>query len=159
MSTHQQLFVSEVLAVIFHRTPEQFLALLARDGNKFLTFYWDEVAKKLPDAEKTSSFGINYDIRKPSKRVWVVLIRLPVPRLAGEAYVVALVFRPDRITPFLMIKDITGMAALEKSDQGNEPQGTLMVEWTRHLLREVIGPGLEPKMEPFYQSVLSFFGI
>ena len=151
--TQQMVFVSEVLPSLFHDTPEQFIRLLARDGTKLLRFYWDEAGKRLEESKRISSFSLNYDLRKPGKNIGVVLITLPKPQGESEAYFIALIYRPNRVTPILRISDITKVVALEYVfDKKDEPD-TLLVEWTRKLMREEIRKGPEPVLNEFYRTI------
>ena len=159
MSTTIQLsqqaeFVSKALPDLFHNSPQQFMQLLGRDGTKFLRFYWDEAGKKIDGAEKVNPFGLNFDIRRPRRSVTIAMITLPKPSKEGEAYYVALIFRPYRITNFFGISDTTKMLVLESASdsQGNErPQ---FVEWTRKLKREALGVMSVIDREEFYAKVL-----
>ena len=152
--TQQLDFVSQALPDLFHHSPEQFLYLLERDGNKFLRFYWDETGKKLDADHQENSFGLNHAIRQPAATVKVALISLPAPRFPGEAYFAALVSRPTRRTLLGFVSDTTKVVTLERCpEDGCQPQ-TLLVEWTRRLEREEIGPGPAPALEEFYQAVL-----
>ncbi len=151
--TQQLDFVSQALPDLFHHSPEEFLYLLGRDGNKFLRFYWDETGKKLDADHQENSFGLNHSIRQPWSSAKVALISLPAPRFPGEAFFAALAYRPNRRGFF--VSDTTKMVTLERClEDGCQPQ-TLLVEWTRHLVREEIGPGPAPLLEDFYQAVLS----
>jgi hypothetical protein len=153
--TQQLDFVSLALPDLFHHSPEQFLYLLERDGNKFLRFYWDETGKKLDKDHLENSFGLNHAFRQPAPRVKIALISLPAPRFWGEAFFAALVYRPNRRTPFGFVSDTTKLITLERClEDGCQPQ-TLLVEWTRRLEREEIGPGPAPVLKDFYQAVLT----
>jgi len=151
--TQQMVFVSEVLPSLFHDTPEQFIRLLARDGTKFLRFYWDEAGKRLEESKRISSFGLNYDLRKPGKNIGVVLVTLPKPQAESEAYFVALIYRPYRVTPILRISDITKVVALEYVLNPEGETDRLLVEWTRKLTREEISKGPEPVLNEFYTTI------
>jgi hypothetical protein len=151
--TQQMVFGSEVLPSLFHDTPEQFIRLLARDGNKFLRFYWDEAGKRLKESKRISSFGLNYDLRKPGKNIGVILVTLPKPQVESEAYFIALIYRPDRVTPILRISDITNVVALEYVLDPKGETNTLLVEWTRKLTREKISEGPPPLLKEFYQAI------
>ena len=151
--TQQMVFVSEVLPSLFHDTPEQFIRLLARDGTKLLRFYWDEAGKRLEESKRISSFGLNYDLRKPGKNIGVVLVTLPKPQVESEAYFIALIYRPNRVTPILRIADITKVVALEHVPNPEGEPGTLLVEWTRKLTREEISKGPAPLLKEFYKAI------
>jgi hypothetical protein len=151
----QQLeFVRRVLPELFHATPEQFLRYLERDGTKFLRFYWEQAGKKLSAGQLSPVFGLNYEIRRPAQREGVALIRLPEPRVSGEAYFAALVYRPARVTPFLRISDTTLVITLEQVLDEQGLVGTLLVETTRRLERLELDPGPEPRLEEFFQVIL-----
>jgi len=151
--TQQMVFVSEVLPSLFHDTPEQFIRLLARDGAKLLRFYWDEAGKRLEESKRISSFGLNYDLRKPGKNIGVVLVTLPKPQVESEAYFIALIYRPDRVTPILRISDVTKVVALEHVPNPEGGTNTLLVEWTRKLTREEISKGPPPLLKEFYKAI------
>ena len=150
--TQQMVFVSEALPSLFHDTPEQFIRLLARDGTKLLSFYWEEAGKRLEESKRISSFGLNYDLRKPGKNIGVVLVTLPKPQVESEAYFIALISRPDRVTPILRIADITKVVALEYVFDKKGEADTLLVEWTRKLIREEISKGPAPLLKEFYKA-------
>jgi hypothetical protein len=147
-------FVAKVLPELFHNSPDQFMILLARDGTKFLRFYWDLVGKKLAAAPQISPFGLNYDIRQPRPHEQVALITLPKPQREGEAYYTALIYRPNRVTPILRISDTTKVIALEYALDVNGNERPLLVEWTRKLQRELLNARCEAKLDDFYAAVL-----
>ena len=152
--TQQIEFVSQVLPSLFHATPAQVIGFLERDGTKFLRFYWDQAGKKMSAEQLSPVFGLNFQIRQPRKQEAVALIHLPAPRVLGEAYYAALVYRPNRVTPFLSISDTTLVMALEhRLDESQQPV-TLLVEYTRRQERLELGAGPVPGLEEFYQSVL-----
>ncbi len=147
-------FVSQALTDLFHTSPEQFLFLLNRDGTKFLRFYWDQVGKRLPSSQLVTAFGLNYDIRKPQNNTSVALITLPKPKREPEAYYVALVYRPNRVTPIFRISDTTMVIALEYRTGAMDEDSTLLVEWTRRLEREPLNVSPEPTLDAFYEAIL-----
>ncbi len=153
--SQQTDFVQQALTDLFHTSPDQFLFLLARDGTKFLRFYWDQVGKKLPNSQLVPPFGMNYDIRNPWRNTAIALITLPKPQRVPEAYFIALIHRPNRVTPIFRISDTTKVIALEYAinEMGND--STLMVEWTRRLEREPYHASPEPALEAFYDAVLN----
>ncbi len=152
--SQQFLFVSQALPDLFHSTPQQFLQLLARDGTKFLRFYWDEVGKKISEAERLNPFGLNFDIRRPRRSVTIALITLPRPRQEGEAYYAALIHRPYRVTNFFGVSDTTKVLTLESAYDSAGNERPEMVEWTRKLQRETLGRLREADRENFYAAAL-----
>jgi hypothetical protein len=154
--THQMIFESEVLPSLFHATPDQFIQLLQRDGNKFLQFYWKEAGKNFSQPERASFLGLNHEIRRPARHKTVILVTLPQPQVEGEAYFVGLAYRPQRVTSFLFISDKTKVFALKRSLTGQDEPGTRLVEWDRKLQQEILGQGTEARLDDFYIAVLAF---
>jgi hypothetical protein len=152
--TQQLEFVSQVLPALFHNTPVQFIGFLARDGNKFLKFYWDQAGKHLGDGLPEGSFGLNYDIRKPNPQTTVVLVILPAPQVPGESYFAGLIFRPLRMPSLFRPAEPTQVITLDAPDLGDPACRPVLAEWTRRLGRHEIGPGPQPHLEEFYQAVL-----
>ncbi len=147
-------FVSQALTDLFHTSPEEFLFLLNRDGTKFLRFYWDQVGKRLPSSQLVTPFGLNYDIRHPKQNSSVGLITLPKPKREPEAYFVALVYRPYRVTPIFRISDTTMVIALEYRTDAMGNDSTLLVEWTRRFERESLSLSPQPTLDAFYEAIL-----
>ena len=154
--TQQMIYESEVLPSLFHDSPDQFIQILKRDGNKFLQFYWAEAGKNIPKPEHTTSFGLNHETREPSRYKTVILVSLPQPKVDGEAYFVALTYRPLRVTPLLYVSDKTKVIALKKVTPEQDGPGTILVEWDRKLHQELLGPGPEARLNDFYNAVLPF---
>jgi len=148
-------FVSRALPELFHVSPDQFMALLARDGTKFLRFYWSEVGKKMGEGLQVSPFGLNFDLRLPRPHEKVALVTLPKPQREGEAYFTALIFRPYRVTSFFMVSDTTKVLSLEYAVDANGSERPLLVEWTRKLQRLPLSIRCEPNLENFYAAVLA----
>lgn len=147
-------YATQALPDLFHTSPEEFLYLLARDGTKFLRFYWNEVGKKLKLQQLIPPFGLNFDIRKPHSGLSVALITLPKPRIEGEAYYVALTYRPSRRSFWFGLSDMTRVMGLEYWLDEAGRERPVMVQYNRQLQRETIKNGLEPTLDGFYQSVL-----
>jgi len=151
--TQTVIFETEVLPSLFHDSPEQFLYYLSRDGNKFLHFYWNIAAKDIDEKQRVPFLGLNYEIHQPGKSVTVILITLPEPRLAPEAYFIALIYRPLRRTPFLNISDTTLVITLERASGENGQPATQLVEWDRKLRYGLLGAGPGPSLKDFYRAV------
>lgn len=151
--TQQLEFVSQVLPSLFHDTPTQFIQFLARDGTKFLKFFWDEAGKHLGNGLAEASFGLNYDLRRPNGGTTLALVTLPPPQVPGEAFFSALVFRPYRVSLFRP-SDPTQVFSLDAPDLGDPDCSPVLAEWTRREGRREIGPGPQPFLEEFYQAVL-----
>ena len=153
--TQRQEFACQVLPDLFHAAPDQFLFYLERDGIKVINFYWNESAKNLPRSAAQPAFGLSYEVRKPNPRATVALVSLPQPQNPGEAHYIALCYRPYRVMPFGWLNDTTKVLALEQPQVEHEEGTPLLVEISRRHGREVLGPGPQPDLENFYQSVLA----
>jgi hypothetical protein len=152
--SHAVVFCEDALPSVFHNTPDQFLHYLERDGNKFLKFYWDQVAKTYSGSEQADSYGINYVIRQPQKDVTIAMVILPAPQKIGEAYLEAFVYRPRRVTPILLISDMTAVFELVKAmDESGNPK-TLIIERTRKGESIEHGDGPAQTIEAFYRNVI-----
>jgi hypothetical protein len=152
--SHQRVFFESALPSIFHKSPGDFLFYLDRDGNKFLTFYWEQVGKSINPSDRVEAIGINFIFRKPDKNVTIAIVFLPKPQVAGEAYYTAFVYRPRRVTPILRISDITAVYALTLVSKGGEKAGTSIIELTRKQQTIEHGDGPDPIAEDFYLAVL-----
>ncbi len=108
------VFTHQVLPELFHKTPDMFLRLLEKDGNKFLHFYWDEAAKN-NKLHSTSIAGMNYELRKPNDITYISLITLPPPDNSGESHFAACIYRPYRVMPFGFISDVSKVLLLDKA--------------------------------------------
>jgi hypothetical protein len=150
--THSQTFTNKVLPQLFHGAPAQFWQYLDRDGTKFLVFYWDTAREKLPVDLRASHFGLNYTVSEPAPRTRVALILLPEPKVPGEAYYSALIYRPDR--RILLVTDMTRIFNLEYIlDEAGQP-ATRLVQWDTHLQRIEYPDFVAPSPEPFLAAVM-----
>lgn len=154
VNTQQYIYVTKALASLFHATPDQFMKLLSQDGNIFLRFYWNRVGRDLKLTHQTPPHGLNYEIRHPARNTYIALITLPEPKVEYEAYFVALIYRPDRVTPFRLVTDTTKMLVLEfRLDRDGNPM-TVLSEWSKRLKYQALRKGPDPDLEKFYKTVL-----
>jgi hypothetical protein len=152
--THSQIFADQVLPQLFHGAPAQLWKYLNRDGTQFLNFYWNAAGEKLHRGARASSFGLNYTAEESAPRMYTAVITLPAPKIAGEAYYAALVYRPDR--RILLVSDMTRVFTLELTDpavEGGQP-GTRLVQWTMHLQRIEYPDVLDGRAASFLKAVL-----
>ncbi|MHB0988799.1 MAG: hypothetical protein ACYC3P_09075 [Bellilinea sp.] len=153
--THSQIFANQVLPQLFHGAPAQLWQYLNRDGTQFLNFYWDAAGEKLHRGARASSFGLNFTVEEPAPRMYAAVITLPEPKIAGEAYYAALIYRPDR--RILLVSDMTRVFTLERTDpaaEGGQP-GTRLVQWTTHLVRVDYSVVVERRQSAFLAAVLA----
>ncbi|MEJ5314719.1 MULTISPECIES: hypothetical protein [Anaerolinea] len=154
--TQSQAFVNEALPELFHRNPDTFVRLLERDGTRLLRFYWDEAGKRVGSTGLRDSFGLNYLTYQPNRRTTIYLITLPEPKSFGEAYFVALVYRPYRV--LILSSDVSGVYSLERIPSEKGGEDTLLVEWTKRLHRIEIRKGVLPEKGAFLQAVWNELG-
>jgi hypothetical protein len=152
--SHQCVFYETALPAVFHETPEDFLYYLERDGNKFLLFYWEQVAKSITPSDRGDSYGINFIIHRLQSNVTIAMVLLPAPQRPDEAYYEAFVYRPRRVTPILRISDMTTVYALVLVSPPGELPRTSILEYTKKVQSLNHGDGPEPVVEDFYRSVL-----
>jgi hypothetical protein len=154
-TTHQIEYATRVLPSLFHTTPKDFLYYLSRDGNQFLRFYWDQAGATQTESDRYSPFGLNYDIRKPDPNTTIVLVSLPKPKMASEAYYAALIYRPLRTALFWGVSDATMVVTLELAEALPWKQTTILREWSSNLEGKFLADGPEPSFDNFYQAILA----
>lgn len=154
--TQSQAFVNEALPELFHRNPDTFVRLLERDGTRLLRFYWEEAGKRVKPENLRDAFGLNYLTYHPNQRTTIYLIILPEPKSCGEAYFVALVYRPYRV--LILSSDVSGVYSLERISTGEGGEDTLLVEWTKRLHRVEIRRSVPPEENAFLQAVWNELG-
>lgn len=150
--THSQVYSNQVLPELFHGAPAMFWKYLNQDGTKFLDFYWEKARETLPVDLRASSFGLNFTVSEPAMRTMVALIRLPEPKIAGESYFSALVYRPDR--RILLVSDMTRVFNLEMTEGIDGNPGTLLVQWDTHLNRIEYPDDVRAHPDTFLETVL-----
>lgn len=152
--TQPIVFSEDALPSIFHQTPGQFIYFLERDGNKFLHFYWEQVGKKFAKTDRVDPYGLNHMIRRPQKDVVVAMVIMPLPRIIGEAYHEAFIFRPRRITTIIHITDITTVFILLRDSMDLDSPRTRIIERTKKGLSIDRGSGPSPSIEEFYRGAI-----
>ncbi len=151
--SQQDEFVYKALPGVFHSDPQGFINYLTRDGKKFLQFWWDYVAKTLKEEDLVSSQGINYHLRELDKNTTLVLITLPRHPEVSDAYYMALYQPRTRLGVFLK-RALTRVVILEyKATLESADFRTILAEITPGGRRVVIGPGPEPRIENFFETV------
>ncbi len=147
-------FTFESIPIIFHSQTDHFFKYLDRDGIKFLEFWWDHMGVRLDD-EHTSKFeGMEFEIRPvDEKKSRVVLIVLPAPKNAEEAYFIALVETPKKRFPVHLSN--TRAFVLQSVSSTVSPTGTVYGEITPRGRYLPMGNGPQPDLNQFYEHVLA----
>lgn len=153
VKSQQDAFAYQAIPGVFHSDSQSFLNYLAKDGNKFLKFWWDYVAKDLSKDSMVSSEGISYFVRDLDKNTTLVLISLPRHPEVSEVYFLAL-YQPRSRWGFFIRRALSRVVILEyQVGKEGAASRTNLVEVTPGGRRVVIGPGPEPRLEKFFEAV------
>jgi hypothetical protein len=153
-ANQHQNFSYEVLPLLFHNETVKFFSHLRRDGKAFLKFWWDRAGVNLDESMRGSSDGMDFEIRTCQDGRDVVLVKLPTPKKAPEAYYLALVNRPKKRS-LLPWRNLARVFALSRSKEegGSGAQNTTLAELTRTAQYVSIGKGPRPTLNAFYKVV------
>jgi hypothetical protein len=153
-ANQHQNFAFEVLPLLFHSQTRQFLDLLKRDGVKFLNFWWDRAGVNLDESMRVSSEGMDFEIKKINDGREIVLVKLPHPKEAPEAYYMALVEKPKKRSLLPWRNNCKVFALSRAADlDSTGAQNTTLVELTRTARYVTVGKGPKPTLKDFYKTV------
>lgn len=139
---HHYEFAHVALPAFAFEGPADMLEVLGGpDAAEFLALLWKRVGEELPGRERLPVDGLGHRVWRGDDQVYVV-VTLPKPLVAGEAWCVALFFETDREPPRLRY------FALEFGT--GEPPGTTVAEWNDEPERQELGAGPVPDAEAFY---------
>lgn len=153
-ANQHQNFSYEVLPILFHGETAKVISLLKRDGVPFLKFWWDRAGVNLDESMRSSSDGMDFEIKKCKDGREVVLVKLPSPKNAPEAYYLALVSRPQKrsVLPWRNLARVFALSRATDLDSSGV-QNTTLVELTRTARYAPIGKGPRPILNAFYKVV------
>ena len=153
-ANQHQNFSYEVLPLLFHSETAKFFPLLRRDGVNFLKFWWDRAGVNLDPSLRVSSDGMDFEIKQSNDGRDVVLVKLPSPKQAPEAYYLALVNRPNKRS-LLSWRNLARVFALSRAADldSSGVQNTTLIELTRTARYVTIGKGPRPNLSGFYKVV------
>lgn len=153
-ANQHQNFTYEVLPLLFHNETSQFIALLKRDGLNFLKFWWDRAGVNLDESMRVSPEGMDFEFKKINDGREVVLIKLPAPKEAPEAYFLAMVEKPKKhsLLPWRNLARVFALSRAANLDSTGT-QNTTLVELTRTARYVEVGKGSRPNMKDFYKTV------
>lgn len=145
-------FIYEALPSLFHNQTNDFLHFIRQDGEKFLQFWWEQVGKNVGPENQTPGSGPKFELRELQDKTILILVTMPQPRAAGEAYFAALIYRPRR--GFLLVrKPMTRIIVLEHTLNADGQPRTVLGECISASKYRKIKPGPEPTPEAFYEAV------
>jgi hypothetical protein len=152
-----QNYAYEVIPLLFHNETAKFFLHLRRDGNQFLKFWWDRAGLNLDEALRSSAEGLDHDFKTYQDGRDVILIKLPPPKKAPEAYFLIMVDRPKKrgIFPW---QNLARVFALSRSIDDDGTPKTVLAELTRTARYVKIGEGSKPTLNSFYKLVCESLG-
>ncbi len=138
---------------MFFDDPEKFLDIMAQYGNHFLEWLWADVGEKLKGGNGIPIEGIDHRVIRRENDLTVVVIALPMPIAAPEAYFVAAAYRPRSASH---PEPVARFMTLERSHlPGEDRGGTFLCEWTRDEAHLNYGKGCAPDVESFVVAILA----
>lgn len=149
---HQNQFAYQAMPILFHNSSRQFMTILEKEGNKFLEFWWDQTGKDVHEEDRLPAEGLSFEIRNYNQDKKIVLITLPQPKKASEAYFLAMLTPPPR-RYWLPWKNLGHVFALQRGRIENGEVFTRLLELTPRGIQRDMGPGSEPALPDFYAMV------
>jgi hypothetical protein len=147
-------FSYEVIPLMFHSQTNDFLDYLERDGLKFLEFWWDYIGNQLPDEQKCSFEGMDYQVNELEQiHTTMVTITLPPPQSDGEVYYLVLLKKPEKHFSWVRLPN-TRILALVKRPTEQDPNGTELGDMTPRANYVRIRKGPAPSLENMNRTVL-----
>lgn len=142
------VFVHQALPAMFFADPAKFVTTLAERGDEVLHTLWHRVGQQVREANQIPPAGLSAETRRLEDGTRLILITLPDPQGATEAYFVALAYRPPT-----QQKGLTRFITLEYSLNLEGSPGTMLCEWTADKRHGNLGQGPEPTLEAFFEVV------
>jgi hypothetical protein len=149
------VFAHRIIPQVFFGDPAGFMTLFARDGDRFLRFYWEKIGERVENAsDRLDGSALHGEIRSLPSDTQIALITLPTPEHVTEAYFIAAVTHPGldgRIAARYYTLEF-GMSVFD-----NEPY-TVLGGWVAggHIN---MGDGPDPDLEAFYDTIKSKLAI
>jgi hypothetical protein len=150
-SQHEK-YSLEVIPLIFHHETDKFMSMVRRDGEKFLQFWWDRAGLEVDESKRSSSEGIQFEIKSYSDGREIVLLKLPAPQKAGEVYFLGMVTRPLKRSIFSW-KNLARVFVLTRADVDGADRQTTLAELTRSARYVAIGKGPKPTQNAFLGTI------
>jgi len=151
-STHYYQFAYQAMPILFHSSHHEFIHLLERDGMQFLEFWWNRTGESGEVSENLPPDGLAYEIRDYPGGKKIVLLTLPEPQKAPEAYFLALLTPPPK-KHLLPWKNFSRVFALQRGEVVDGKMITHFAELTPRGYQRVLREGPGPILEKFYEFV------
>ena len=147
------LFAHETIKDLFFNAPQHVIDKLKNNWMDFLLETWVKVGENLKKFRLVAPDGLCCEVRMRDDNTTVALITLPTPQVISEAYFVALVYRPQKVSFLSKQETVARFMLLEKSiPYGYGNLSTVLHEWTEDGMHNM-GYGSEPNLEAFYETV------
>lgn len=89
---HHYMFAHHVLPGLFFTDPQRFLSVMGSPNETdFLHFQWKQLSERATGAG--APVGLDYETRRLNDGTTIILVTMPLPTKATEAYYVAVVHR------------------------------------------------------------------
>lgn len=150
--SQHEMFSYEVIPLLFHHQTKDFFGYLERDGIKFLKFWWDRAGVNLDESLRSSSEGIDFEIRSLSDGRGVVLLTLPSPKKAPEAYYLVMIDHPAKRS-MLSWRNLARVFALSRAVDEHGNPATKIAELTKSARYVEVKKGPQPSLNLFYKTV------
>lgn len=150
--SQHEMFAYEVIPLLFHHQTTDFFGYLEKDGTKFLKFWWDRAGVNLDESLRSSSEGIDFDVRTLFDGRKVVLLTLPAPKKSPEAYFLVMVDHPEKKSIFSW-RNLARVFALSRSVDEHGTPNTKIAELTKTARYVEVKKGPQPSLNLFYKAV------
>lgn len=151
------LFAHHLLRSDFFRDPSGCISSLERQGLQYLLRLWDRAAmvdEATGMVEELVADGLDYEIRDLPDGTSISLISLPPAVGCGEAWMLALVFRPYLLHPAPVGQSIARYLTLERVVGEHEDVRTILAEWTADRQHVSLGSGPQPDVDELFLQVM-----
>ena len=145
-------FTFEAIPALFHTQTNRFMEFIQKDGIDFLRFWWDYVAKELPDDKLVPFHGMDYEIIPVAPKLNVVIIKLPPPAEDGEAYFIGLIAAPEKHFAWVRMPNERVLVLVRTSSE-KYASGTVLGDLTPRAIFVPIGEGDGDDIEKFKERV------
>ena len=162
---HHYVFGHIALRQIFFHNPPAFVTALAERGEELLKQIWDDVGERIEeneaDAVRLPSEGLALTTRKIEPRTLAVVVSLPCPEEATEAYFVGLILSPAQKELWELLSAEERVARYVTLELGvNSLSGetrTVLCEWAGESHRN-LGEGPEATVDAFVGKLSEMVG-
>jgi hypothetical protein len=153
--SQRYVFAHRTLPQIVHDDPEKAQKLLSGpEGPGFLAFLWHRVGERLPEDQRSPAEGLATSRHVSPDGTVIVLVTMPPPRRAPEAFFAAAVFTPGpRKMLFFRHPPTVRYVTLELGHEAGGAIRTVLCGWSKDGDHYNMGDGPPPESEAFLARV------